>query len=239
MRLSWSRQCIRSGGFTLLELMIALSIAAVVLGMAVTSFNTAIANTRIKGVAESVRAGLLTARSEAIKRNAPVRFQLVSNLANTCVASATAEFWLVTQQVSSGTRGVATGACGAAPNFPEAQATPGDQEEPCPTATSTCMADPWIVAKSDNQSVTGVQVVATPATATTPPGFVVTFGPMGQLLNNLEGAKSVLSPAYTIDVQPAAGSAGNHSYRVQISTNGGIKLCDPAVAATDAMVCPS
>lgn len=56
-------------GFTLIELMVALAVLAVVLGVGVPSYQGYIAEQRVKSASQSLFMGLLLARSEAIKRN--------------------------------------------------------------------------------------------------------------------------------------------------------------------------
>ncbi len=222
-------------GFSAIELTVVVAIIGIVMAIAIPAFNTMILNAKIKGVAESIQAGLRQARSEAIKRNAPMRFQLVTNLDNTCTLTTQSTFWVVSQYVISGTRGVVSGACDALPAMPENLTPPGDQEEPCPTGAATsCAAQPWIAVKSDSLAVTGVQVTGAPAMSS---AFIVTFGPLGQILDNLEGAKPTASPVYTLDIQAASTAQSALQYRVQINTSGGIKLCNPN--ATDTMACPT
>jgi len=60
----------------LIELMIGLAVAAILLGLAVPNFSIFIQNTRIRNAAESIQNGLMLARSEAVRRNANVRFVL-------------------------------------------------------------------------------------------------------------------------------------------------------------------
>lgn len=59
-------------GFTLIELMIVLIILAVILVIGVPSYNTLALRAKLKAYANEVAASALTARSEAIKRNAPM-----------------------------------------------------------------------------------------------------------------------------------------------------------------------
>lgn len=62
----------RQSGFTLIEMMITVSIVAVVLAMGVPSLQGFILGQRVKAASFDLQQALLMARSEAIKRNAPV-----------------------------------------------------------------------------------------------------------------------------------------------------------------------
>lgn len=64
-------------GFTLLELLIAMSIAALLLTIGMPSFTTFVRNSEIRSTAESISNGLRVARTEATRLNAPVSFTLV------------------------------------------------------------------------------------------------------------------------------------------------------------------
>lgn len=55
-------------GLTLIELMVALSVLAILLGLAVPSFQTFIQNTRLTAITNDLASALATARSEAVKR---------------------------------------------------------------------------------------------------------------------------------------------------------------------------
>ena len=63
-------------GFTLIELMITLSVFAVLIVLALPSFNQWIANTKIHSTTESVLAGFQLARTEAVRLNRGVRMTL-------------------------------------------------------------------------------------------------------------------------------------------------------------------
>ncbi len=65
-------------GFTLVELLIALAVLAILVSLAAPNFNVWINNSRIQTVAESVLNGLQQARAEAIKRNERVSFRLLA-----------------------------------------------------------------------------------------------------------------------------------------------------------------
>ena len=63
-------------GFTLVELMITLVVFAVLIVLALPSFNQWIANTKIRSTTESVLAGFQLARTEAVRLNRGVRMTL-------------------------------------------------------------------------------------------------------------------------------------------------------------------
>jgi type IV fimbrial biogenesis protein FimT len=59
-------------GFTLIELMVTLTILAIMLGVGVPSFRNFIAGQKVKSASHDLMTALVIARSEAIKRNASV-----------------------------------------------------------------------------------------------------------------------------------------------------------------------
>lgn len=67
-------------GFTLIELMIAISIMAIILVVGVPSFQTSIQNNRVTTNANGLVSAIMIARSEAIKRGVDV--QILSNSGN-------------------------------------------------------------------------------------------------------------------------------------------------------------
>lgn len=63
-------------GFSLIELMIGITIMAILLGVAMPSFQTWLRNTQIRNAAEAITNGLQRARAEAVSRNTNVTFAL-------------------------------------------------------------------------------------------------------------------------------------------------------------------
>jgi len=66
----------RSSGFTLIELMIGITILAIVLAAGLPSFSQWIHNSRIRTAAESITHGMQKARAEAVSRNTTIAFVL-------------------------------------------------------------------------------------------------------------------------------------------------------------------
>ncbi|RTL56471.1 MAG: prepilin-type N-terminal cleavage/methylation domain-containing protein [Rhodocyclaceae bacterium] len=231
-------------GFNLIELMVAIAIAGVLLGLGLSSARTMLVSNKTRSAAESMQAGLMMARAEAIRRNAPMRFQLVSNLAAGCTLSSSGQLWIVSQtdQVA---RGDVSGVCNSQPY------TPPDQPDPCspdpgvcpttgtppancrPTGNpAACASDPWIAYKSPpigstDYSTTGTGAGGAGAAST------VTFGPIGQVLPNL-GSTTTLG---MITVTPVSVTDAK-TWAVRITpSSGAIKLCDPSKASTDPLGC--
>jgi type IV fimbrial biogenesis protein FimT len=66
----------KMSGFSMIELMVVITIMAVVMALGIPSYNEWIQNTKIRSAAESIQNGVLLARAEAVKRNARVQFTL-------------------------------------------------------------------------------------------------------------------------------------------------------------------
>ena len=99
----------RVRGVSLLELMVVLAITGVLLVLATPSMAEWIRNQRIRGSAENLLNGLQKAREEAIRRNRPVSFWLVSDLGSGCTLSSNSGIWVISLNSP-------VSACNAAPS---------------------------------------------------------------------------------------------------------------------------
>lgn len=68
----------RSKGFSLIELIIAVALLALVLVLGIPTFSGVLASMRVRSVAEGMLGGIQMARTEAMRRNQPVTFSLDS-----------------------------------------------------------------------------------------------------------------------------------------------------------------
>ncbi|MBY0266064.1 MAG: GspH/FimT family pseudopilin [Burkholderiales bacterium] len=96
-------------GVSIVEIVIALGIMALLLALGVPQYATFLNNARIRATTDNLTAGLNLARSEAVKRNARVEFVMtdeepIASLVNTLPASTSGMNWVVREWVpASGT----------------------------------------------------------------------------------------------------------------------------------------
>lgn len=105
-------------GFTLIELMVGLAIFAFLMVMGAPSFATWVQNSHIRTATEAIQNGIHLARAEAVRRNMPVRFQLVDNLTVSCALSTSGRNWVVSLDSAAGNCDASPTADLAAPTTP-------------------------------------------------------------------------------------------------------------------------
>ncbi|HSG77202.1 MAG TPA: GspH/FimT family pseudopilin [Burkholderiales bacterium] len=96
-------------GVSLIELLIGLAIMGLLIMIGLPNMATWLQNSKIRTAGETMLAGLTLARTEAVRRNQIVRFQMVNNLTSACVISTSGTDWVVSLDD-------VTGACDAAPS---------------------------------------------------------------------------------------------------------------------------
>lgn len=198
-----------SAGFSLIELLVSVSLLGVLLAMALPAFSEWIRNNQVRVAAETLREGLQLARSEAVKRNTRMRMQLVTSLDNSCALSTAGPYWIV----NAGSSVTPAGAC----------ATPI-------SATTT----PYVVQASPaTASATKVTVLASQAVVAFDAAGrqAVTLNP-NTVLGRLQ--VDISSPGGTCLL-----SGGNvRCLRLYVNTGGEVRMCDPfQTSSTDPTVC--
>jgi type IV fimbrial biogenesis protein FimT len=91
-------------GFTLIEIMVALAIVAILMSIAVPSFRNASLSSQLRSVANNLVASATVARSEAFKRNATMTLCVSTNGTSCSTTANWEQGWIVT----TGTAVIAT-----------------------------------------------------------------------------------------------------------------------------------
>ena len=191
----------RQRGFNLVEAAVTVSILGILLAATLPSMTDWIRATHVRGITETMQAGLQKARAEAMKRNKVVTFWMVtptntSSPDSTCELSAGSAAWVVSLDDPSGHCDAAASPS-AAPRIVEVYG-PGKA--------------------ADGISITALDKDGGAATS-------VSFNGFGQRVGSGGVAKIDISHSASTDVRPL---------RIEISTSGGIRMCDPRATAADA-----
>lgn len=207
-----------SPGFTIIELMVTITIFAILLMLGIPSFSSLLQNHRLSSTAKSYAAGLQIARTKAIRGNTPVEFVLSSTaLTGVPAADATAAVpspagpnWVVRIPIAGG---------GYVANESETSES---------AATSTVR-------------VAGAVAASAPA-ATTYAGTIV-FNGLGSPLDNTGSLTGTGAFELNID-NPAGGACAlagpMRCLRIKVRPGGQIQLCDPAATdPRDSRYCPT
>lgn len=199
----------KSRGFSLVELLVVVGIMAALLGLVSPSLMDWMVNLRIRNATDALLNGLQQARQEAVRRNQSVSFWLVTNASGNPSA-------LDDSCALSGTSGSwvvsvrsPAGSCGSQP--------------------STTTAPMIVSTHPIGDGVSGVSVSAVQSDGSTS-ATTVTFNGVGSVTNTADHIAKV-------DVGPSVSSTRYRSLRIEITGIGAFRMCDPAVASTDARAC--
>jgi type IV fimbrial biogenesis protein FimT len=199
----------RQRGLNLVEVMIAITVIGMLVALAAPSFSEWLQNQQIRAAAEATLNGLQVARSEAVRRNAQVRFQFVSDLTSSCSLTTSALNWVVSL---------------------------GDPSGKCNVTVDATPAGPVIQSRAAAATSPNVQVAITPPGGA-PPSTAVTFTPLGSVVTqNSDGSLPITQINVN---NPSITSGAARPLRVVITAGGSVRMCDPAVTtAGDTRVCP-
>ena len=198
----------RQRGLSLIELVVTMSLLAFLLFAVMPSMASWIRTLGVRNAAESVQAGLVKARMEALRRNRVVTLWLVSqnaagSLDGSCVLKSDSAAWVVSIDDPSGS-------CGDVPSPDTA---------------------PRIVDAAPAGSTSRNTVVAAVARDGSTAASSVSFNAYGQVLQT--GAQIA-----SVDFTPTTAGTGARHLRVTVSTAGSIRMCDVGALGNDPSACP-
>lgn len=197
-------------GFSLVELLVVISMIGLLLLAGLPSMVTWSRNTQIRTAAESLLSGLGRARNEAIRRNTPVRFSLVTanadnpgKLDNTCALSNTSASWVVSLQNPAG-------ACAAAPDG----------------TTAPMILAKWAHGESNAAITVTARTGNTDGSCSTSASTTntVTFNGYGRF-------NDLTQPPLCLVVDHSSGG-DTRKLDIVITPAGSVRMCDPAVTST-------
>jgi type IV fimbrial biogenesis protein FimT len=194
-------------GFTLVELLVGIALLAVILRLAIPSVQTLVQNTQIRGAAESIQNGLQFARTEALRRNRTVKFEM-----------GTGSAWTVGCDPSDATTDAAGNEL-----CPATMQSRSAQEGSSNAVVATAQLNAATNAVSGSPVFAGAVTfngLGRTVAATLPAGNNARFA-----ITNPTGGTCV----------SAGGEM--RCLNVIVTSGGTVRMCDPAVASTDPRAC--
>ena len=195
-------------GMSLVELMVGVTITALLLVMAVPSVGSAIQNRQLRSAADGIQTGLSTARTEALRRNRNVKFTLTPGTSSYTVGCETPDL----------TTDATTGEV-LCPDSIQVR----DQQENSSralVATSQQLGAGGAASSTTFTNTLSFTPLGRTTSATLPAGNVAVF--------------DITSPTGTC----AASGGDMRCLRVVVSAAGQIRMCDPAAtSSTDPRKC--
>lgn len=187
-------------GISMIEVVVTIAIMGILMATAMPSMGDWLRNAKVRNAAESIQNGLQQARAEAVRRNRPISFNLVSTLDNACALSSSNGSWVVS-----------------------ADANPASH---CGDAPSTSTAPRLVTRAAMSDGGQGAVVAATDASGNS--ATTVTFNGFGMVT----GA----TPIQSILVR-SSGDSNVYRRRVEITSGGLSRLCDPDIATGNTRAC--
>ena len=195
-------------GMSMIEVMVTLTLAALLMALGAPTFSTWLHNSRIRTTAESVVAGLQYAKSEATARNALVRFQLTTSVGSDCAISASGASWVVDMVDAVVADDSVAGQCNQAPSDTVAPSILQTRSASDGSGSTTVQAD------------TAAMVFNGLARLTPAPNAGITI--------------DFTNPSAGL----CAANGGNLTcLRVVVSPAGQVRMCNPRFAAGDPQAC--
>ena len=196
-------------GFTVIEMTVVMVVLALMLALAVPNVGGWLRNIRIRNQAESIQNGLQQARAEAVRRNTPVSFWLVTlndptQMDNSCAVSSSGTSWVVSLDAPDGQ-------CDSAPDANNR-----------PRLVSAHNAGDG----GGTVRITGLQSDGSSQASS------VTFDAFGRV-----SATGTDLQYITVAYAQADARTDDRPLRVEISAAGSVRMCDPQVRSPDARVC--
>jgi len=197
----------RHAGFTIIELLIGITILAIVLGLGAPAMGTYLHNAKLAAVTSSFYAGVQAARTEAIRRNIQSQFVLTdlplstAGLANAAgLPAVNGRSWVVRSQLPGG-------------GF-----------------------DPVLIdKKSSNEGEASVVAPSIVIAGFGPAGFngVIPFNGFGGTFDNQAYRIEISNPS----AGACAPGGPVRCRRIQVTPGGQISACDPAAPVGDSRAC--
>ena len=148
-------------GFTLIELVVAITLLGLLVALSLPSFSTWIRNSQLRTVADSLQAGLRTAQAEAVRRNRQVVIYFTdANPVDGSTAVAGGKNWALQTVAPFG--GTAEFIAGSSLTDIASTAAVSNSEG----ATAVCFSSNGRLVANPSPGVTGASCAATPTTFT-------------------------------------------------------------------------
>jgi len=197
-------------GFSLVEVMVAVAVLAVLLGVGIPAIGDWIQNRQVSVLAESIASGLRQAQSEAVQRNTAIDMVMttsdVTSVSNPSTVTLTAGGLAKTDTALTGVNWMLR-------------------------VSGATTAAGFILGKTSGDGSPNARFSG-------PAG--VTFSPLGRVSASIAADGTATAPAGTLVFwvkNPYVNSAQDMKRCVYLSTGGSVRLCDPRAVSPDARAC--